>query len=126
MESQTTITTEAKPKSLNDVLLEGTRRLRVAGIESARLDAEVLLSELLGIGKAELYLNLNVALTLADETRFRELLLRRMRREPVAYITGRKEFWSLDFVVTPEVLIPRPETELLVEVALDCLKGTAS
>ena len=122
MESQTTITTEAKPKSLNDVLLEGTRRLRVAGIESARLDAEVLLSELLGIGKAELYLNLNVALTLADETRFRELLLRRERQEPVAYITGRKEFWSLDFVVTPDVLIPRPETELVVQGGLEHAK----
>jgi release factor glutamine methyltransferase len=122
MESQTTITTEAKPKSLNDALLEGARRLRVAGIQSARLDAEVLLSQLLGMPKAELYLNLDGPLELADETRFRELLLRRARQEPVAYITGQKEFWSLDFCVTPDVLIPRPETELVVEVALEDAK----
>ena len=119
MESQTTITTEPKPKSFRDVLLEGARCLRVAGVESARLDAEVLLSQLLGIDKAELFLNLDAALKSEDETRFRELLLRRARQEPVAYITGRKEFWSLDFVVTPDVLIPRPETELVVEVALE-------
>jgi release factor glutamine methyltransferase len=53
---------------------------------------------------------------------FHELLLRRLRREPVAYITGRQEFWSLQFRVTPDVLIPRPETELLVEIALGFLK----
>jgi release factor glutamine methyltransferase len=69
--------------------------------------------------KAALYLNIDTALNVEQEQRFRELLLRRARREPVAYITGRKEFWSLEFIVTPDVLIPRPETELLVEVVLE-------
>src|SRR6201993_1095558 len=55
----------------------------------------------------------------SDEKIFRELLTRRAKGEPVAYITGHKEFWSLDFVVTPHVLIPRPETELVVELALE-------
>jgi release factor glutamine methyltransferase len=122
MESQRTIATEPKLKSLRDVLFEGVRCLNVAGVENARLDAEVLFCQLLGIDKAELYLNLDAVVDPKDQTRFWELLLRRARQEPVAYITGRKEFWSLDFVVTPDVLIPRPETELAVEVALEHAK----
>src|SRR6266705_2720631 len=106
MENQTTITTEAKPERLRQALLEGARRLKFAGIEGARLDAEVLLRHALGMEKSEFYLNLDA-------------LLRRAQREPVAYITGRKEFWSRDFLVTSDVLIPRPETERLVEVALE-------
>ena len=74
------------------------------------------------MNKTELYLNVDEPLQLAEERQFRELLRRRAQREPVAYITGQKEFWSLDFSVTSAVLIPRPETELLVEIALDYLK----
>jgi release factor glutamine methyltransferase len=70
------------------------------------------------VAKAEFYLGLDLALDAAAERKFHKLLSRRAGREPVAYITGHKEFWSLDFVVTPAVLIPRPETELLVELAL--------
>jgi release factor glutamine methyltransferase len=90
----------------------------MAGIESARLDAEVLLGHALGMEKTALYSNLDAPLCRQDERRYRDLLLRRERREPVAYITGRKAFWSLDFLVTPDVLIPRPETELLLGIAL--------
>jgi release factor glutamine methyltransferase len=92
--------------------------LHKAGIDSARLDAEVLLRHFLGMEKAELYLGSDLALNATAGWEFQKLLLRRAGREPVAYIIGRREFWSLDFVVTPEVLIPRPETELLVERAL--------
>ena len=109
-------------KTRRCTVLEGVQFLSAAGVENARLDAEVLLRQLLGIDKAELYLNLDAAVNSEDQTRFRGLLLRRARQEPVAYITGRKEFWSLDFVVTPDVLIPRPETELVVEVALEHAK----
>jgi len=119
MENQTTITTEAKPERLRQALLEGARRLKFAGIEGARLDAEVLLRHALGMEKSEFYLNLDALLPIEDEECFRKLLLRRAQREPVAYITGRKEFWSRDFLVTSDVLIPRPETERLVEVALE-------
>ena len=118
MESQATIRTEAKPERLREVLLAGARQLIDAGIDTARLDAEALMCHALGMGKAELYRDLDAELKPEHERRFRELLRRRTRREPIAYITGQKEFWSMDYRVTPDVLIPRPETELLVEVAL--------
>lgn len=99
-------------------LLHGIRVLREAGIKSAQTDAEVLLRHILKIERAELYSHLDAPLGAERERQFHGLLLRRARREPVAYITGQKEFWSMDFLVTPDVLIPRPETELLVEIAL--------
>ena len=105
-----------------DAIREGRGFLLAGGVESASLDAEVLLANVLNMTKTELYLKIETALKLEDERRFWKRLQRRAQREPLAYITGRKEFWSLDFVVTPDVLIPRPETELLVEVALDYLK----
>ena len=89
-----------------------------AGLENSRLDAEVLLRHVLDLAKEQLYMNGDAPISAGQEGKFRELLLRRSRREPVAYITGRKEFWSLDFFVSSAVLIPRPETELLVELVL--------
>ncbi len=100
-------------------LMDGSRFLSLAAIENPRLDAEVLLRHVMEIDKAQLYLRMDETIKDEAEFRFWELLERRGRREPLAYITGRKEFWSLDFSVTPDVLIPRPETELLVEVALE-------
>ena len=105
-------------RTLRSVISDGTALLRRAGVQNPHLDAEVLLSHALAMDKTELYLNLDAPLHLQGE-RYRDMLSRRARREPVAYITGLKEFWSLDFLVTPDVLIPRPETELLVEIALE-------
>jgi release factor glutamine methyltransferase len=119
-----TVQPEGRP-TFGGAITEGARLLAAAGLDSARLDAEVLLSHALGIDKTELYLAIDAPLNLDGQRRYRDLLLRRERREPVAYITGRKEFWSLDFIVTPDVLIPRPETELLVEVALERSKACA-
>ena len=121
-----TAMTEVNPLSIRSAALWGAQLLRQAGLENSQLDAEVLLRHVLEIGKEQLYMNGDAALSGGQEAEFRELLLRRSRREPVAYITGHKEFWSLDFVVTPAVLIPRPETELLVEVALQYLKSLAN
>jgi release factor glutamine methyltransferase len=104
--------------ALGEALQQGATRLSQAGIESPRLDAEVLLRHLLGLERDALFLRLKDPLSLRDQERFRQLLERRAAREPLAYISGHKEFWSLDFMVTPAVLIPRPETELLVELAL--------
>ena len=118
MESLTQALQRAAAESVGEALRTGAEYLRKAGIATARLDAEVLLRRVLGVDKAEFYLGLNLALDAAAEREFQKRLLRRAGREPVAYITGHKEFWSLDFVVTPAVLIPRPETELLVELAL--------
>jgi release factor glutamine methyltransferase len=78
------------------------------------------------MGKEQLYLNGDAPIGAGHEAKFRQMLLRRSRREPAAYITGHKEFWSLDFVVTPAVLIPRSETEFLVEVALQYVRQLTS
>ena len=106
------------PATVREAIQTGAEYLRQAGIDSARLDAEVLLRDVLGMEQTDFYLSMEEAMDAAAEREFQKLLLRRAGREPVAYITGHKEFWSLDFIVTPDVLIPRPETELLVELAL--------
>ena len=117
MESLTSALQTAPSESVREALRAGAELLHKAGIDSARLDVEVLLRHVLGVKTAELYLDFDLVLNAAAEREFKKLLLRRAGREPVAYITSHREFWSLDFVVTPEVLIPRPETELLVELA---------
>ncbi|MFP4642515.1 MAG: peptide chain release factor N(5)-glutamine methyltransferase [Dehalococcoidia bacterium] len=93
--------------------------LRSAGIEEPRLEAEVLLRHLLGLTREKFYLKLDEAISPEQRCDLAHLIHRRIQREPVAYITGHKEFFGLDFLVTPDTLIPRPETELLVERALE-------
>lgn len=95
-----------------------TEYLKGKGIENPRLDSEVLLSHLLKLDRVGLYLNYDRPLSKEELSSFREMVKRRGAREPLQYITGHQEFWSLDFKVTPDVLIPRPETEILVEEAL--------
>lgn len=107
--------------TVREALQAGERVLRRAGVESARLDAELLLGNALAAERKELYLKPDRPLDEDARRRFEDLLLRRGGREPLAYILGEKEFWSLDFVVTPDVLVPRPETELLVETGLNIL-----
>ncbi|MFH1112453.1 MAG: peptide chain release factor N(5)-glutamine methyltransferase [Pseudomonadota bacterium] len=96
---------------------------RTKGIGTARLDAEVLLAHSLGTDRLHLYLNLDRPLVPSERARYREVIQRRARREPVARIIGTKEFWSIPFRVVPGVLIPRPDTETLVEVILAEIKG---
>jgi release factor glutamine methyltransferase len=89
------------------------------GIESARLDAEILLAFALGTDRLRLYLDFEKPVQPDERARFRELVKRRAEeRVPVAYLTGVREFWSMPLAVTPEVLVPRPETETLVEAVL--------
>jgi release factor glutamine methyltransferase len=116
---------QENPFSIRSALLWGAQVLRQAGLENSRLDAEVLLRHVLNMEKEQLCVNGDAPISAGQEAEFRGLLLRRSRREPVAYITGHKEFWSVDFFVTPAVLIPRPETELLVEVALQYARQLA-
>lgn len=87
-------------------------------IDSPRATAEMLLANTLKTKRIDLYLNYDKPLLQDELQQFKQLLKRRINREPVAYITGSKGFWSLDLTVTPDVLIPRPETECLVEAAL--------
>lgn len=90
-------------------------------IESPRIDAEILLSHTLGCQRIDLYVRHDQPLNGEELVRFKRLIQRRAAFEPVAYITGVKEFWSLSFQVTPAVLIPRPDTERLVEAAIEHL-----
>lgn len=92
-------------------------------IDQARTDAEILLAHLLGLRRIDLYVQYDKPLTQEELARFRSMVKRRSQREPVAYILGVKEFWSMDLEVGPGVLIPRPETECLVEAALEKLTG---
>ncbi len=89
-----------------------------AGLASPRLDAEVLLAHSLGLNRAGLYARLHTLLSPSQMAAFQQLIHRRLQHEPVQYITGVQEFWSLEFAVDSRVLIPRPETELVVETAL--------
>ncbi len=114
--------TERGEATIGAVLRAAAARLRAAGVETARLDAEVLLAEVLGAERWRLLADGAEAVSPAALAAFEARLARREAREPVAYILGRKEFWSLDLAVTPDVLIPRPETECLVEAAIRWLR----
>ncbi|MCF8035366.1 MAG: peptide chain release factor N(5)-glutamine methyltransferase [Desulfobacteraceae bacterium] len=87
-------------------------------IDSPRLTAEILLAAVLGLQRIDLYIRHDQPLSGPELAGYREMIRRRVRREPVAYILREKEFWGREFLVTPDVLIPRPETEHLVEAAL--------
>ena len=114
------------PATIASALSNAAARLAAAGSDSARLDAEMLMAETLRIERSRLSLNRDGTLDEAALARFNALVARRAAAEPVAYIIGRREFWSLDFIVTPAVLTPRPETELLVETALKLLAAKSS
>ena len=98
-----------------EALKEAVTRLRNQSVESPRLDAEILLADVLGTNRAAVLARPDQRLTLKELTRYRDLVARRAGREPLAYIVGHREFFGIDLIVNPGVLIPRPETELLVE-----------
>jgi release factor glutamine methyltransferase len=105
---------------IRTLLQQTARELALGGSPSARLDAEVLLMRFLNIDRPALLMHPERELDAQESDGFARWIARRRSGEPVAYITGQKEFWSLPFEVGPGVLIPRPETECLVEEALTC------
>ncbi|HEU4707276.1 MAG TPA: peptide chain release factor N(5)-glutamine methyltransferase [Solirubrobacterales bacterium] len=107
------------PGSVREALGAAGDALAAAGVEDPRLDAELLLAEAIGWDRARLVAQPEAEVLSAPGRRFGELVRRRLRREPVAYILGRKGFRHLELAVDRRVLIPRPETELLVELALE-------
>lgn len=116
--------TEIKePWTIGSILKWTGQYLGGKGVENPRLDAEVLLSHILGKDRLYLYVNFDQPLQLQELSLFRETVKQRALRVPVAYITGHKEFMGLDFMVDDNVLVPRPDTEILVETALERLKG---
>jgi release factor glutamine methyltransferase len=107
--------------TVQEALTWAGRTLHEAGLSDARLSVEVLMAAVLGLTRLQVFLAGEKNLSETEWTSFSEKIYRRARQEPVAYLTGRREFWSLDFEVNPSVLIPRPETELLVEETLKWL-----
>ncbi len=112
---------DAEPLRLLDVLRRTTEFLRMRGCDAPRLDAELLLARGLGLARLDLYLQFDRPLLEAELAPCRELVRRRGAREPLAYLLGTKEFRSLDFEVNRDVLVPRPDTETLVEETLSFL-----
>ncbi|MSP87837.1 MAG: peptide chain release factor N(5)-glutamine methyltransferase [Alphaproteobacteria bacterium] len=103
------------------MLVEAARRLTAAGIAGARLDARLLLAHALGVAPDEIMARRGDRPTEAVAVDFERLLVRRLAREPVSRIRGRREFWSLEFEIGPDTLDPRPDSETLIEAALACL-----
>lgn len=109
-----------------ETLQKATETLKQNGIAEPRREANSLLSFALGKDKTFLIAHSDYELSGEEEKRFEKFLRRRANREPFQYITGRQEFYGLDFTVTPDVLIPRPETELIVETAIEILHDKRS
>lgn len=114
---------EMSMRKTADVLKSAAARLEAAGIESPRLDAEILLAHVLKCRRLNLYVDAEKVLPLESILRFNELITRRLEGIPVAYLTGAKEFMGLTFAVNEKVLIPRPETEILTELVGEHLRG---
>ena len=108
--------------SIADAIREGTQQLREAGVAEPRREAGSLITHVLNEDRTFILTHAEDALTEEHSERFREWLGRRASGEPLQYLTGHQEFFGLDFEVTKDVLIPRPETELLVETALKLLR----
>jgi release factor glutamine methyltransferase len=108
--------------NVKEALLRGRRLLESIGSDEAPLEAELLLRHALSVDRVHLYQRLNEAVSTRHEQRYRKLLDRRLAHEPTAYITGQREFFGLEFEVGPAALIPRPETEVLVEIVIDFIQ----
>jgi release factor glutamine methyltransferase len=110
--------TALQPATVASILVEGTNLLARQGVETACLDAERLIAHCLKTTRLDLYTRMTQTLIKSQEQLIRSVFKRRVKREPLQYIIGEQEFWSGDFIVTPDVFIPRPETEGLIEEAI--------
>jgi release factor glutamine methyltransferase len=111
--------------TLAEAIYKAAQKFSEHGISNPRLDAEVLLSHVLKKDRAWLITHISDPLDNGTVKLFESVIDRRTRREPLQYITGMQEFWGLEFIVTSDVLIPRPETELLVETALKIMQSAS-
>ena len=105
---------------------KGNNLLKSNGIVSSKLDCEILISKVLKINRADMILNMNKDLTIEQLSYFNDLIEQRSKKKPIAYLTGKKEFWKYEFYVTKDVLIPRPDTEILIEKVLELTKNKSS
>jgi release factor glutamine methyltransferase len=120
LSSAGTLPTAGAPSTVAAALQRAAQMLRGLG-DSPRLDAEILLGLVLGVSRSTLIVRGADPVSAETQRAYDELIARRMQGAPVAYLTGTREFWSLELDVTPDVLVPRPETEVLVELALGLL-----
>lgn len=114
---------EGEPRTAREMLARAQIFLAKKGVEPARREAELLVAHALSLDRMRLYLSLDRPLEGEEIQRGRELVVRRGKREPTAYLTGKREFYGREFRVGPGVLVPRPETELLVDRARALLAG---
>src|SRR5262245_47555531 len=112
------VSSESKTWTIGAVVKWAAEDFRARGIESPRLDAELLVAQALGTTRMQLIIDANKPLVGDELSRLRELVKRRRAREPVAYLRGEREFYGRVFRVDQRVLVPRPDTEVLVDVAL--------
>jgi len=108
---------------LENTIKEAKKILKKSNIKSYELDAEILLSNILGVSKEFLLLNSNINISNEIQKKYDVAINRRVKKEPIAYIIEKKEFWSQDFIVNKATLIPRPETELLIYYVIDFFKN---
>ena len=109
--------------NLLELINFGSKELKYKEIKSYKLDSEILLSKTLGLKREEVLINLDQQINLKKELEFKEMIKRRSLKEPLAYITSEKEFWSKNFQISKNTLIPRPETELMVEKLVKIYKN---
>ena len=108
---------------LKNTINQGSQLLKNHNISSHEIDAQIILSNTMGVTREFLLLNENISISDKIRIKFNYLLKRRINNEPVAYITGKKEFWTSDFLVNKSTLVPRPETELLIYKIVDFYKN---
>ncbi len=109
--------------TINKILDTGIQKLKKGNLPSSILDAELILSNILSIQKEDLILEKKIIVSNKDVQKFYRLINRRLKKEPIAYVLNKKEFWNENFYVNKNTLIPRPETELMVEKLINYLKG---
>jgi len=119
------MTAASPPKTwtVRDIIASATEYLAAHGVDTARLDAERMLAEVLGVGRMDLYVEYDRVVEEPERARLRELVRRRGAREPAQYILGKVGFYGLDLATGPRALIPRRETEMLVDRALEVAGG---
>ena len=106
-----------------EAIKKGDTILRESGIESYKIDSEILMSRVIKKNRADIILNSKTELSQKDYNLYENLIIQRSKQKPIAYLTGKKEFWKYEFSVTKDVLIPRPDTEIIVEKTLKLTKN---
>ena len=109
-----------------EAIKKGSKILKKSGVETSKLDSEILMSQVIQKNRVNIILNSNNKLSKNDFISYKTLIKQRSNKKPISYLTGKKEFWKYEFHVTKDVLIPRPDTEIIVEKALKLTTGKKS